>query len=72
MPDLHETIGKYMKKKAANKLENIQVHQLEPVMIARVPVADGYPIPFKLYDTIIGNGYSVSVTTQIINHPFPT
>lgn len=68
VPDLHEAIRENMEKKAADKLESIQGHRLQGIVIVAVAISEGDLIFLHPDESIIGDGHSVSVSPKIIHY----
>ena len=58
-----------MKQKTANELKGLQGHQFDFVVVRRVPPAKGYLVALQFDQPIIGEGYPMGVTAQVVHHP---
>jgi hypothetical protein len=59
-----------MKQKPANKLEGLQGEQFDLIVVRRIPPSKGDLVALQFDQPVIGEGYPMSVPTQIVHHLF--
>jgi hypothetical protein len=56
-----------MQQEAAHKLQSIQGHGLSVVAVCRIPPANNNLTIFEAKKSTVGDGYTVSVMSQVLN-----
>jgi hypothetical protein len=59
-----------MKQETANELKSLQGQQFDFVVVRRIPPSKAHLGAFKFDQPIIGEGYPMGVTAQIVHHFF--
>ena len=67
-----EAVGQDMQQEAPQKLVGRQRHQLLPVLVFVILVAEGDLPVFQLLKAVVGDGHTVCVPAEIIQHSFRT
>lgn len=70
MPDFDESIGQDVEEKTPNELGCIQDHELDLIVVVAISIFEGHFIAFDLDQTVVGDGYPVAVSPQILHEGF--
>lgn len=68
--DLDEACGQDVKQEPADELDGIEGHDCTVVVMSGVPPAKAYPAVLDAEKSSIGNGHTVRVASQILEHMF--
>lgn len=63
---LHKPVRQYMQKESSDELEYIQSHDLFLLTVSVVTPEEGDPAVVDLEDTVITDGYPVSIPSQVL------
>jgi hypothetical protein len=66
--DLHESGGQDVQQESANELLAIEAHLLAAVVVAAVAVAEAYAAVSDGQDAMVGDGDSVGVAAEVVEH----
>jgi len=68
VPDLHKSARQHMQEKPPDELDGIQGHLFDLIAIPRIAPPKTYAVMVQTQQPPVGNGYSMGVPRQILEH----